>query len=120
MFKVPEYYRLTKGKMASNKTFGNNGAFRIPYAKHNLTIQAIASDGLGWEHVSVTTPGRKRVPTWEEMCHVKQLFWDPEDVVVQYHPAKEDYVNMHKYCLHLWRQTDQPMQVPESILVGLK
>lgn len=62
-----------------------------------------ASDGGGWEHVSVSTI--ERCPTWDEMCKVKSLFWDDDDLVVQYHPPASEYVNNHPYTLHLWRKS---------------
>lgn len=55
----------------------------------------------GWEHVSIELYAR-RLPTWEEMCYVKDLFWDEEEEVVQIHPKKSQYVNMTE-ALHLWR-----------------
>ncbi len=54
------------------------------------------------------------------MCFIKDLFWDEDDVVVQYHPAKSDYVNNHQYTLHLWRPTEGEMPTPPSIMVGIK
>jgi hypothetical protein len=30
-----------------------------------------------WKHVSVST--RRRVPNWQEMCFVRDLFWEPEE-----------------------------------------
>lgn len=55
----------------------------------------------GWEHVSVELYAR-RLPTWEEMCEVKEIFWDDEEEVVQIHPKKSEYVNLTE-ALHLWR-----------------
>ena len=55
----------------------------------------------GWEHVSIQLYAR-RLPTWEEMCYVKDLFWDEEEEVVQIHPKKTHYVNLTE-ALHLWR-----------------
>lgn len=55
----------------------------------------------GWEHVSVELYAR-RLPTWEEMCYIKDLFWDDEEEVVQIHPKKSQYVDMTE-ALHLWR-----------------
>ena len=71
-----------------------------------------------WEHVSVSTP--ERCPTWEEMCWIKDLFWDEEETVVQYHPPKSRYVNMHPFTLHLWRPTRSKdrLPFPPSNLVG--
>src|ERR1700722_9587657 len=70
-----------------------------------VTLNMIASDGAGWDHVSVSL-GR-RCPTWDEMCWVKRLWFDDHETVIQYHPAAANYVNNHSFCLHLWRpQTD--------------
>lgn len=73
------------------------------------------SNGLGWEHVSVSF--EKRVPTWDEMCKIKELFWNDDETVVQYHPKKTEYVNIHPYCLHLWKQTDCEYKLPETFMV---
>lgn len=55
----------------------------------------------GWEHVSISLRA-KRLPTWEEMCLIKDIFWDDEEEVVQMHPKKSEYVNFAE-ALHLWR-----------------
>ena len=95
---------------------GNNGAFSIPI-RQGIVACCIVSDGSGlegtnlepWEHVSVHIEdrhlGKSRVPTWDEMCKIKDYFWNDDEVVVQYHPAKENYVNLHPHVLHLWRRT---------------
>jgi len=55
----------------------------------------------GWEHVSIELFAR-RLPTWDEMCFIKDIFWDDEETVIQMHPKKSHYVNMAE-ALHLWR-----------------
>ena len=102
MFKVPEKFRVRTGDMRSDAGYGNNGLFNIRSLKFKRSLRCIVSDGEGWEHVSVSC--YDRCPTWEEMAHVKNLFWDDDDFVVQMHPPKSDYVNNHPYCLHLWRK----------------
>ena len=94
--------------MASDSSFGNNGCFVIESIKKGRTLYVIASNGMGWEHVSVHVLDGKeqRTPTWREMCFIKDLFWDGEDVVIQYHPMKSEYVNNHPFTLHLWRPTE--------------
>ena len=64
----------------------------------------IGSDEEGWEHVSIEMMGRK-LPTWEEMCEIKDLCWDDEEEVVQIHPKKSHYINLTE-ALHLWRPKD--------------
>ena len=80
-----------------------NGCFKV-YVK-NRSFFVIASDGGGWDHVSVTPCNRKRqtCPTWEEMCAIKDMFFYPEEEAIQYHPPKSQYINHHPFCLHLWR-----------------
>jgi hypothetical protein len=121
--RVPEKDRLRKGTLASDPTYGNNGVFVIAHPKiADYFINCIASDGEGWEHVSVSlsslTRKVERCPTWEEMCYVKDLFWSKEECVVQFHPAEKDYVNNHKYCLHLWKPVHQLLPVPDPLMVG--
>lgn len=115
---APEQFRLRHGPMASDESNGNNGVFFIehPNPASSLTFKVICSDGGGWQHVSVSLP--KRCPTWEEMCHIKQLFWSDDECVVQYHPARRDYVNLHPFCLHMWKPADVAMPTPPSWMVG--
>jgi hypothetical protein len=114
MFKVPNQYRIRDGELGSTDEIGNNGAFLILY--QSFTLRVIASDGMDWEHVSVSLPNRTL--NWREMCFIKDLFWDEEDVVIQYHPTKSEYVNQHENCLHLWKPVDFEMPIPPKELVG--
>jgi hypothetical protein len=84
-----------------------------------VKVKIIVGDGLGWDHVSVSLPGRNRCPTWDEMCKVRDLFFDPSATVIQIHPAIEDYCNDHPHCLHLWHCQTEIMLVPPPITVGL-
>ena len=54
------------------------------------------------------------------MCFVKDLFWEPEETVVQLHPPASRYVNNAPYCLHLWRNSREEMKLPPAIMVGIK
>ena len=114
-FHVPHRHRIIKGLLASDDKIGNNGAFE--FKVRGLKVRVVASDGLGWEHVSVSLE-RKKCPNWNTMCEVKNIFWDEEDAVIQYHPPKSQYVNCHPFTLHLWKSTDKEIPVPDPILVG--
>lgn len=80
----------------------------------------IWSFGGGWEHVSLAPYNRRQLPTWDIMCRLKEMFFYDEEVVVQYHPAKSEYVNNVPNCLHLWRPIDQTLPTPPPIYVGIK
>lgn len=122
MFKVPNEYRERKHPLLkSSDEDGNNGMFRIPHL--NMELRCQASDGMGWEHVSVSIAKENktphRCPDWTEMCKVKDLFWDKTDCVIQYHPAESEYVNMHPFVLHLWRPIGVEIPIPNKLMVGI-
>ena len=116
--KVPNQYRETRGVMFSNESFGNNGFFVIPISGRTF-LHCIASDGEGWEHVSVVaySDKKQRTPTWSEMSKINDMFWDETDCVIQYHPPKSEYVNNHPNCLHLCKPINIQIPTPPSILV---
>lgn len=123
MFKVPNQYRIKTGLLGSDDSIGLCGAFEIPWKKnYECMLYVIASDGEsnGWEHVSVHGRTGRGIftPSWDQMCFVKSLFWDDAACVVQYHPPKSDYVNVHKNCLHLWRKCDAVFETPPKELIG--
>lgn len=115
---ILEKARVTQGPFGSSAADGFNGLFQILI--NGLPVKIIASDGMGWEHVSVSIHNSRMTPSWEVMCKVKNLFWGEDVWVCQFHPAKADYVNNHPGCLHLWRPTEVELPKPDSIMVGLK
>ena len=121
MFKVPENKRKrfpNTHPYYSSEADGNNGVFEI-FVKtskgRRKKATCVASDGLGWEHVSVSM--KDRCLTWDEMCQIKDIFWGDNDCVMQYHPPKNDYVNIHPFCLHLWRPMVSDFPTPPNCLV---
>lgn len=105
-----ERYRMTDFEICYYGMRGDsgNGAFKV--FVDGVSFMVIATNGGGWEHVSVSR--KNRCPTWEEMCAIKDMFFKPEECVVQYHPPKSDYVNRHPYCLHLWRPLHEKIPMP--------
>ena len=92
-----------------------SGTYFIPCGTVMLTV--IASDGLGWDHVSVST--KTRCPTWEEMAYVKSLFFRDDETAMQLHVPSKDHRNLHRYCLHLWRPNDgREIPRPDANLVA--
>jgi hypothetical protein len=113
--------RLAEGSYSSSP--GDPfGAFRLCVPGYWEPLVIIANDACRdsewWEHVSASH--RDRTPTWEEMVWLKDQFWNDDEVVVQFHPAKQNYVNWHSYCLHLWRPTrhKDKLSLPPPVLVG--
>lgn len=93
------------------------GMFVLPSpAQSWVRVSVIAATGMGWDHVSVST--RNRAPFWEEMDAIKRLFFRPEEEAFQLHVAEADHVNVHPYCLHLWRPHFEVMPLPPKAMVG--
>ena len=80
----------------------------------------IFSKGAEWEHVSVSPINGYKIPTWDQMCAIKDIFWYSDEEVIQIHPNKNEYVNNVSDCLHLWRCYYTKMPLPPSVLVGLR
>jgi len=95
---------------------GFRGIIQFPHWQGSL----IVSWGGGWEHASVAPFRKSYTPTWDDMCFLKGLIWDEDEVAIQVHPSKADYVNNMPNCLHLWRCTYTEMILPPSCFVGYK
>lgn len=109
----------------SEDSLGMMGFFVVPLNGHTfaIIISAPAQEGYPWDHVSVRIGDqhknklRERIPTWAEMCVVKEMFFTPEECVMQLHPAEKDYVNFHPCVLHLWRPTEAVIPMPPRVCV---
>ncbi len=120
-----EQYRIKRGPFKSPAR-ARYGAFKIPFRSAEMTV--ICHDGtregaagqpeiwLGWEHVSVSM--HNRCPNWEEMSFIKGMFWPLDESVMQFHPRRDAHIDLHPYCLHMWRRVGQEPELPPSILVG--
>ena len=102
--------------ITKNAPDGIQGLISLPLWQGTV----IASNGAGWEHVSVAPFKRRTTPTWDDMCKIKSWFWEDDEAVIQIHPKSEEYVNNMSNCLHLWRCTYKDMILPPSCLVGLR
>ena len=59
------------------------------------------ASGRHWEHVSISHRDKHRIPDWETMRRVKEMFWDMDVTLVHVRGAGDrDNVS------HLWRAKD--------------
>lgn len=93
---------------------GYGGAFKVFVNGRSFFVIASTEaheDGV-WEHISISPKNQKRCPTWEEMCAIKDMFFEPEEECIEFHPKKSSYVNINSYCLHIWRKADGSISEP--------
>lgn len=91
----------------------DGGAFWVRHER--MYLKVIASFGEGWDHVSVST--ERRCPTWEELEHVKRLFFKDDETAMQLHLPPSDHINIHPYVLHLWRPQKADIPLPPKDFV---
>lgn len=108
----------TDFKLCSKGFDGGMGFFTRGSLKGASIIWSFAG---GWEHVSICP--EHRTPDWNEMCMLKDMFWGPEEAVMQLHPPKSKHINNMKNCLHLWKPIKQysgEIPLPPELFVGIK
>ena len=65
-----------------------------------LVSADIELDGRPWLHASVSR--RDRLPSWEDLNEVKDIFVGKDRKAVQVLPPEVEKVNVHPFCLHLF------------------
>lgn len=107
-----------------------NGVYTIPHPNiknHWFMCSVIINDG--WEHVSaqlwkiISANKRQSRPadrclTWKEQCYIKNFFWGPQEVIIQFFPAMTDYIGPddEEFSVHLWNPLKDQCQVPQSMI----
>ena len=74
---------------------------KLPECGKCSVIWSDCEDGM--EHVSVSPKKQFRMPSWDDMCVLKDIFFEDEEEAYQIHPKKSQYVNAVENCLHLWK-----------------
>ncbi len=108
-----EQCRVKQGELGSSEEYGNNGAFCLMCEGEPLHV--VASDQADWDHVSVSC--ETRCPTWGEMLYVRDLFFRADEWVLQYMPPRDENINNHPYCLHMWRPQSAEIPQPDRMMV---
>lgn len=116
MKKIEEIIKCPNLQIKEAGLDGFDGLYTDPI--ENKYYFFVFSWGGGWEHLSVSQ--RNKTPSWDIMCRMKEIFWGNDEVCVEYHPKREDYVNFHPHCLHIWKEIGKEFPTPPSIFVGFK
>lgn len=79
------------------------------WATHYAGLKIIMSgsredDGKRWIHLSCSR--QKRIPNWDDLKLVKEIFLGPDRWAIQLLPRRENYVNINPFVLHLWHCAD--------------
>ena len=69
-----------------------------------ISSAAREQDGKRWRHLSISR--QSRVPTYEEMMVVRNLFLGEDAHAIQVFPPKAQHISIFRFCLHLWHCID--------------
>lgn len=50
------------------------------------------------------------------LAKIKDMFWEEGETVLQFHPKKSSYVNVHPCVLHLWKKVGVDAELPPTNL----
>lgn len=79
---------------------------------HSVILSAAyEQDGRRWLHVSVATP--TKLPSWDLLKQVKDIFIGREKQAIQVLPSEASYINLHPHCLHLFHCLEENNPVPD-------
>ena len=95
---------------------GGNGVFELRSSFDGAPLLVVASNGDGWDHVSVSC-GR-RLPTYQDMQDVFRLFFRDDETAMQLHVPPNEHINCHPNCLHLWRPQLQAIPKPGTYMIA--
>lgn len=93
-----------------------NGRVRVLDSDHSGvafqtgSLRVIASNGGGWDHVSVSM--EHRIPTWSEMEFVREICFFEDETAMQLSVPRDQHKNIHPNCLHLWRPQEATIPLP--------
>ena len=93
--------RMSGAKMYYSETQTYNDMINLPDS--GLCTCVFGLNEYGYEHVSMSPCKKNKIPSWEDMTYLKNIFWMDEEECYQIMPRKSEYVNIKGNCLHLWR-----------------
>lgn len=59
-------------------------------------------DGKWWLHLSCAKAKQKRLPSWDDLKEIKNIFIGRDKKAIQVLPDEKNFININPYCLHLF------------------
>ncbi len=73
----------------------------------HVIVSSAKYQGAEWLHVSFSR--KSRIPDYKDIQLVRKDFIGTDKKSIMVFPDEEHYVNIAKYCLHLWYSADNPI-----------
>lgn len=99
--------------------FQFKGFIKTKYSRrHARATVKFTHNKFGWDHLSVSFDDE--TPSWECMQEMKEIFFKDDEVCIQIHPKKEEYINNHPHCLHMWHYLEGEVPTPDYLMIGFR
>lgn len=112
------FSRDREGAYAPTDADGNQGRFVFLCPGTGRILLVVSSDRRDWAEAGPLLKQPTKAPAWPEMAWVKDLFWGPEETVMQLHVPAVDHINYHVGCLHLWKPIGVEIPRPPGATVA--
>ena len=99
---------IEKHRLKGNPDYpaGDKGTMQGSFYFEEEHLLVVVKSINKWESCEVAVCGfiaggieyATRCPTWNEMCFVKDMFWSEDEVCIQYHPDKKNYMGNVPGC----------------------
>ena len=109
---LPQGWEALKNPLYDNAYESKRGLHVI----ESLLPRNQFGDGKVWYHLSCSY--RDHLPDWSDLEMLKRVFIGHEQTAYQVLPPVSKYVNIHKYCLHLWCCMDGAVTPDFTTMVG--
>jgi hypothetical protein len=86
-------------------TYPGGYGWKSPAGLMVISSAATEDDGKEWLHLSVSR--QDRLPSWDDLVEVKEVFGGTATSAIQVIPPRAEYVNCHPNVLHLWVCLDE-------------
>ncbi len=93
MFAVPPLWQQVECPVKSSYMFLSMSRLKVVYGEEKI-------EGMWWRHLSLSR--QDRVPSYDDLTKVKSAFAGDHRAAVMVLPKKEEHINIHPNCLHLW------------------
>lgn len=113
--RVLEQYRLPGHFPHGGPGDSHGGVFVLTSKSTGRELRIIASNGDGWDHVSVSL--ENRCPNWQEMEQVKRTFFKDDEIAMQLHLPPSQHISIHPFVLHIWRPHHMEVPTPPVDMV---
>ena len=117
--KLPSYWNQTKASIYNILSKDADEYIRS-YDFNGLHVIASPAkyNGTEWLHVSFSR--KSRIPDYKDIQLVRKDFIGTDKKSIMVFPNEEHYVNIAKYCLHLWYSAENPIPDFDVDICGMK